>query len=136
MTVFRGSKNLRLGQPAWAVAEYDHEAHGYVVTLDGDDAERFRAVADLYGFREVGADEAEPETPADDGGDNVEGISGKGAAPTPEGDGHEREFVDLAHAIDNARDDDELDESGDDDDADDKPEPEPAKPVRRGRRQG
>jgi hypothetical protein len=102
MTDFRGPRNLHLGHPVWAASTYDATTRDYVVTLEGDDIERFRSVADLYGFREV---DAEPT----DG--------------PVEGDGHEREFVDLAYAIDNPRDlselEDDVDEDGDDESDDD-----------------
>lgn len=138
MTDFRGPQNIQLGFPVWAGAQYDHETRDYVVTLEGDDVERFRAVADLYGFREADA-ESTPDEPV-------------------EGQGHERHYVDLAHAIDNARDDepepphdppaddenaggDDVpdpgqsdDESTDDVEADPTPDPEPAPKARRPRR--
>jgi hypothetical protein len=137
MTAFRGPKNIQLGHPVWASAQYDAVTRDYVVTVDGEDVDRFRKVAELYDFREVPDGEPEPphDPPADD-----EGGSDDVPDPEPgEGDGHEREYVDLAHAIDNARDDDELDESDDDegdegDDPDPEPEPTPAKPKPRTRR--
>jgi hypothetical protein len=140
MTAFRGSTNLQLGHPVWASAQYDHATRDYVIELDGDDADRFRKVADLYGYRE--SDDSEPVEPDVVGQPQPDPVDGEVTAPEPiQSDGHERDYPDLAHAIDNARDDDELDESDDDVDesesdesdenAEPEPEPEPAPKARR-----
>lgn len=139
MTDFRGPRNIQIGFPVWAGAQYDPESRDYVVSVEGDDVERFRAIADGYGFREDGAE------PTDE---------------PVEGQGHERHYVDLAHAIDNARDDEpepphdppaDGENAGDDDvpnpgqsddestddtepTPDPEPTPEPAAPKRRTRR--
>lgn len=140
MTAFRGPKNIQLGHPVWASAQYDAVTRDYVVTVDGEDVDRFRKVAELYDFREVpDGEQPEPDVTEQPQPDPVEG---EVTQPEPiQSDGHERDFVDLAHAIDNARDDDELDESDDDEgdeDVDPEPEPEPeptpAKPKPRTRR--
>jgi hypothetical protein len=146
MTAVRGTTNLQLGHPAWASAQYDHATRDYVIELDGDDADRFRKVADLYGYRESDSEPVEPDVVEQPQPDPVDG---EVTAPEPiQSDGHERDYPDLAHAIDNARDDDELDESDDDvDDVDEsesdesdenaepEPEPEPEpKPAPKARR--
>ena len=131
MTAFRGSMNLQLGHPVGASAKYDPTTRDYVIELDGDDADRFRDVAALYGFREDDGSAPEPDVVEQPQPDPVDG---EVTAPEPiQSDGHEREFVDLAHAIDNARDDDEPDESdGADDESDAEPEPTPEpKPARK-----
>jgi hypothetical protein len=52
---FRGPKNLHLGDShsPWATAVWDEDAREYVITLEKPHADRFRPLAEEYGYREV-----------------------------------------------------------------------------------
>jgi hypothetical protein len=73
MARFHGQKNVHIGFPVWAASEYDPTAKTYVIEVSGKDADRFRQIADQYGFSEVAAAEKPAEEPegSDEGKDEA-----------------------------------------------------------------